>query len=339
MRIERDWRGDLVVALATVFCGFSVANQPVANAQVPAAARAAVVIVDGMVQNVFQSGDQDLVQILVQRSELPRLDAIGSTSYPAPGQLVYVHVTDQAAGRISRAPRGGSVPSVKSRITAYLSVGRDGQWEAAGADWFTDDRGSRSASAADSLRAGLGASDLGVRCQRVSIGRDIGLKVTNVSPGSPAAKAGLELGDVLTKVGRLRVESEDQLAEAYRNSRGDFWVTVRDVNSGREVPVNITAASDASRTPAGLGRMQPLGATGELAFYNGEAAVKVTAVEPGSPAQKAGLAAGLLILKSNGKAIESVKALEQAERDSRGTMDLLIVDPKTKRERTVRATL
>ena len=173
----------------------------------------------------------------------------------------------------------------------------------------------------------------------MSIGRDSGLKVTSVTPGRPAAKAGIELGDVLTQVGRLRVESEDQLAEAYRNSRGDFWVTVRDVNSGRDVPVNITAASNApSNTPV-RGRMQPLGASGELAFYNGEAAVKLIAVKPGSPAQKAGLAVGLLILKANGKAIESTKDLEQAERDSRGTMELLIVDPKTKRERTVRATL
>jgi membrane-associated protease RseP (regulator of RpoE activity) len=337
MSIQRNWHLDLVVIIATVFCGLSFETPPVANAQVPAAASTAAAVVDGVVQNVFQSGDQDLVQILVQRSELPSLDAAGATSYPAPGELVYVHVTDQGSGRFSRTTRGQGVPSVRSRITAYLSTGRGGQWEAAGADWYTDDQGPRPASSIDSPRATTAA--LGVQCQRVSIGRDIGLKVTNVTPGSPAAKAGIELGDVLTKVGRLRVESEEQLAEAYENRRGDFWVTVRDVNSGRDVPVNISAASKASGNAPTLGRMQPLGATGELAFYNGEAAVKVTAVQPGSPAQKAGLAAGLLILKANGKAIESTKDLEQAERDSRGTMELLIVDPKTKRERTVRATL
>ena len=82
-----------------------------------------------------------------------------------------------------------------------------------------------------------------------------------------------------------------------------------------------------------------LGIETELAFYNGEAALKVTRVDPDSPAQRSGIAPGLLILKADGERLASPQALREAERESRGSLQLEVVDPRERRERRVRVEL
>ena len=188
------------------------------------------------------------------------------------------------------------------------------------------------------------APSLGVSSERVSLGRESALKVTQVDPNSPAARAGIEPGDILVKANGVALTSQDQLNAAFRQSRGDFAITVRDVRTGRDVLVDIESGvvsrdAGASATP-GLNRsMKPLGASTELAFYNGEAAVKVTSVEPDSPAQRAGIVAGLVILKANGKPITKPEQLTEAERESRGRLELQVVDPRDRREQVLQVAL
>ncbi|MCO8124465.1 PDZ domain-containing protein [Stieleria sp. TO1_6] len=312
----------------------ATATYPSAWGQDTPSVQSTDLIVDGNVENVFQSGDESLVQILVQRSEVPRLDALTDATYPAPGQFVYAHAGDARSG-LSRLGRNRALPKPNARIRAYLSVGRSGQWQASGDDWYQENPSDEIQAAGGSPQPG--AAGIGITAQRVNIGRQTALKVTGVTPGSPAANAGIETGDILVEANRVALESESQLATAYRDSRGEFSLTVRDVRTGRDVLVQVAAGSPG--TAPSNREMQPLGATTELAFYDGQAVVKVTEVTPNSPAARSGLKAGLLILKANGTLIESPKDLTAAEQASRGRMELVVVDPKEKRERTVRVSL
>jgi predicted metalloprotease with PDZ domain len=143
---------------------------------------------------------------------------------------------------------------------------------------------------------------------------------------------------VLVEANRTKLESQQQLEEIYRRSPRGIALTVRDVRSGREVDVDV-APSSSSATPGTVGRMQPLGAKTKLAFYQGNPALEITEVDRDSPAARAGLDSGLLILEANGKAVGSAEELEAAERDSQGRLNLRVVDPQSKRERTVRVSL
>jgi S1-C subfamily serine protease len=73
----------------------------------------------------------------------------------------------------------------------------------------------------------------------------------------------------------------------------------------------------------------------ELVFHNDEFAVKVTEVNVGSPAARAGLRPGILILEANGKPVLHPNELNDALRSSGKTCRLTIVDPGTGRKNTV----
>ena len=60
---------------------------------------------------------------------------------------------------------------------------------------------------------------------------------------------------------------------------------------------------------------------------------------PGSAAQQAGITTGLLITEANGKPVKSPEELQAAERESRGRLELKLIDPKERREQTVRVEL
>ncbi|KAA5543157.1 PDZ domain-containing protein [Roseiconus nitratireducens] len=339
MPLPSSWIPRSAAAAAVICFTGPLTCPPDAIAQ-ETTSRTTALVVDGNVANVFRSDDQYLVQILVQRSEIPSLESISDAPYPAPGQYVYAHVGPDRSllGRLTQNAAVESVPKPKTRIRARLAIGRDGQWEAAGGDWFQEnpspgsDTPTGSTASAEQLVGGLG-----VTTERAFVSGQPALKVVKVQPNSPAAKAGVEPGDVLVEANRNPLRSEAELAEAFRNRRGSFSLTVRDVRSGRDVLVPIDAEAPANSNPDG--RMQPLGATTELAFYSGNAAVKVTAVAPGSPAQRSGLTPGLLILTANGRPIESPKALAEAEQESRGQLTLEVVDPKDRRQRTLRVSL
>lgn len=329
------------IALLSLAWSFMPATMlPAALGQGSRSMQSTALIVDGNVENVYQSGNEHLIQILVQRSEVPRLDALADANYPAPGQYIYAHVSEtrDRAGRLSG---DHAMPQVKSRVRAYLAVGQSGRWQTSGDDWFEENP-------SDDSPAGGGTPQpidqgIGISAQRVTVGDQIVLKVVRVTPDSPAADSGIEPGDILVEANRVPLESESQLADAYRESRGEFSLTVRDVRTGRDVPIKVATRSpnaSSGSMPSNRG-MQALGATTELAFLSGEAVVKVTEVKPDSPAARSGLQAGLLILNADGKSIQSPADLTAAEQASKGRMELIVVDPKDKEksERKLRVSL
>jgi hypothetical protein len=335
-----------------VLAMFAVAllTSDVATGQAPASQTDpnVALVVDGVVEKVYRDGDQCLVQILVRSSEASHLGTVAGARYPAPGECVYAHVDLQNAGfdRVIRRSDSKRLPDPQSRIRAFLTVGANGRWQAGGRDWFDENVGPDRSAGRDrwpldrarrDRDAGPETALLGVDTQRVVVGKGNGLKVVRVRPHSAGEKAGFEPGDILVAVDGSGLSSQQQLEEAFRISVGKLTVTVRDIRTDREVLVEVDARGGAVLRPNGIAK--PLGIETEVAFYDGEAVLKVTLVDPDSPAQRSGIVPGLLILKAGGKPLASPKALREAERQSRGSLQLEVVDPRERRERRVRVDL
>lgn len=309
--------------------------------QVESARRDVDLVVDGLVQGVFRNETQRVVQILVQRSDAPGLTRAGGR-FPAPGEYVYVHLGDPSenVGRRPRRSTASNLPQASVRLRAFLKIDQQGQWTAAGSRWFEENPG-QIVERPEDLPTGRSDRSLGVTAERVALGGGSGLKVVRVAPNSPAANAGVEPGDILVKANGEAISSPRQLAAAYRQQYQDFALTVRDVRTGREVlvPIEPADAPQGRPTAPAARAVRPLGAETELAFYDGKAALKVTNVAPNSPAQRAGIAVGMLILKADGQPTAEPEQLREVERASRGLLELQVVDPSDRRERTVRVTL
>ena len=119
-----------------------------------------------------------------------------------------------------------------------------------------------------------------------------------MAPGSPAEKAGIEPGDVIVEADGAPITSPDQLLSAVRKSGPNLDLTVRDSRTGKDTPVKVPmgGASPPATVPTGPATPQAeagnsqLGIVTELALHDDEFAVKVTEVEAGSPAARAGSA-------------------------------------------------
>jgi S1-C subfamily serine protease len=190
---------------------------------------------------------------------------------------------------------------------------------------------------------------LGLTAEPVSLGQRTAVKVVRVEAGGPAAAAGLEPGDVIVAANGAAVTGLEQLASAARKSGPTLVLTVRDVRSGKDTPVNVAIGGPeptapqpqpAPTAPAEPGKGSPgLGAVTELAFYNTDFAVKVTEVEQGSPADRAGLRAGDLIVQANGKPVLHPNDLAALVRATTGALKLTVVKHETGQKGDVEVTL
>jgi S1-C subfamily serine protease len=188
---------------------------------------------------------------------------------------------------------------------------------------------------------------LGIAAETVTVGQRTALKVTRVTPDSPAAKAGIEQGDILVAANGAAITGAEVLATALRKSGPSLTLTVRDVRTGRETDVQV-AFGDATRPATEVAKQteppvvpsekRKLGVVTELSFYDTEAAVKVTEVQPDSPGARAGLQPGTLILAANGKLMLHPNDLMEVARSS-DTLKLMVVDPRTGMKSTVEVKL
>lgn len=72
-------------------------------------------------------------------------------------------------------------------------------------------------------------------------GRDKGVLITNVMPGSPAAKAGIQAGDIIVKFGDVDAISPAQMMQLISNTKPNVKVNVLIKRLGKMItlPVNI----------------------------------------------------------------------------------------------------
>lgn len=191
------------------------------------------------------------------------------------------------------------------------------------------------------------SKSLGISAEPVTVGKRTGMKVIRVEPGSPAQKAGIELGDVIVAANGVPVTGVEVLSAILKKSGASLTVTVRDTRTGRDVPVEVKVGSpDAgaqvpipadTQIQAGAGRK--LGAVTELVFYDVNPAVKVTKVEPGGPAARAGIEPGNIIIEANGTPVLHPKTLDELVRKSPTVLKLQVVDPSTNKKSLVAVNL
>ena len=168
-----------------------------------------------------------------------------------------------------------------------------------------------------------------------------GVLVDQVETGSPAARAELRQGDVITAFGGKTIKDPRDLALAVadRHAGDKVDMTVWRDGHDRTIPVVIEAqknehvasnATPAAAAPVGLA-LAPLNQATRQQFGVDDAVkgVVVAQVRPGSPADESGMQSGDVIVKVGSQAVSSpadvVAKIHAAEHDKKAALPLLVL--------------
>jgi len=184
---------------------------------------------------------------------------------------------------------------------------------------------------------------LGVQVQRVTpelaksfgLDRERGALVADVMPDTPAARAGIERGDIIVEFNGRKIEEMTDLPRVVANTPPGTEVPVKLLRKGQERVVQVTIAEMQEERMAAAGGTleESLGMTvqeltPEIARSLGVSETKgvvVTNVEDGSPADEAGVRRGDVILEVNQRKIETLKDYRAAIGRMSGTDSLLLL--------------
>jgi serine protease Do len=155
---------------------------------------------------------------------------------------------------------------------------------------------------------------------------------------SPAAKAGIAAGDVITAVNGTPVKDARDLARTVGMMAPDTAIKLDVIRQGEPKTVSVTLAqmpNEQQQASADTGGAQPTRGVPHLGLQvapasevqgAGSRGVVVTAVDPDGPAAEQGFEAGNVILDVGGKPVANVgevrNALQQAQ--AQGKHDVLI---------------
>jgi serine protease Do len=167
-----------------------------------------------------------------------------------------------------------------------------------------------------------------------------GVEVTSVTPGEPADRAGLQLGDVILSINDEPVNSVPELqARVARFQPGDR-VRVGFVRYGRSMTATVQLGEferpepaarvqppPASSNPLGFS-VAPLPSNLRTGALRGDDIPVVTSVDRLGPAEGSGLGRGHVIRRFNGREIRSIRDLERAAASVRSgqVVSLIVVN-------------
>ncbi|HVV17252.1 MAG TPA: trypsin-like peptidase domain-containing protein [Polyangia bacterium] len=167
-------------------------------------------------------------------------------------------------------------------------------------------------------------------------GLKAGALVSAVTPGSPAAQAGIQPGDVIVEIGGERIETGDEVVARVSEHKIGDTLSVSLMRGGKERTVSVKVGEFpnpalTAMTERRIGvALQTL--TPELADSLGlEPAVRgavVTDVEAKSPAEHAGLVPGDVILEVDRKPVATADEAAQALRAGGGAHLLRVTSAK-----------
>jgi serine protease Do len=172
-----------------------------------------------------------------------------------------------------------------------------------------------------------------------------GVAVTDVFPNTPAAKAGLQSGDVIVEYAGVAISSPSELqliVERSELGRPHTLVIVRD---GKRMNLQFTPEALPSEFGAAAGsngnspskpestevdklgmEVSSLDATvAEQLGMQGIEGVVITNVQSGSPADRAGLASGMVITQVNRHAVKSLDEFTAAVKKAESSDGLLLL--------------
>ncbi len=187
---------------------------------------------------------------------------------------------------------------------------------------------------------------LGVQIQPVTAGiaDSLGLKkaqgaiVDEPQKDSPAAKAGIQSGDVITAVDGNQVKDARELARTIGMMPPDTQVKLDILRNGQQKTVSVTLAqmptdqhvasarSDNEQTESGVPHLGLQVAPASEVAGAGDKGVVVIAVDPDGPAAEQGLEAGNVILDVAGKPVANGRDVRNAlvAAKQRGKRDVLM---------------
>ncbi len=179
-----------------------------------------------------------------------------------------------------------------------------------------------------------------------------GVVIDSVFSGSPAEKSGIRRGDVIVKFNGQDILNQNQFSVAVATLRHDQSVPVEVVRDGKHVTLTTTLADrDAflasadprtqrgnARPPAGgdletWAGMDLTAFTDDLAQQSGLDhidGIYVTRTYPGSPADRASISPGTVILQVNNQAVKSIDDLRRVAKELRGSsarIPLIVQEP------------
>jgi len=155
----------------------------------------------------------------------------------------------------------------------------------------------------------------------------MGAVVTQVEPDSPGAKAGLQIGDVISEIDGHQVNDSGELQVTVGQKKPGTTISLKVLRDGKTltVPVSLeelgSRSDDGDRKPGegsgkmrwglGLGNLTPE-VRDQLQTPQDIHGAVVEQVQPGSPADNAGLQQGDIILEVNRHKVQSSGDVQQA---------------------------
>ncbi|MBZ4415923.1 trypsin-like peptidase domain-containing protein [Myxococcus sp. RHSTA-1-4] len=168
-----------------------------------------------------------------------------------------------------------------------------------------------------------------------------GAIITQVNPGSPAAKGGLKADDVVTAIDGRPVTSSSELTRTVALKRPGSTSTLTVFREGKKQDVKVTlgtrpdlegvaskrpSATDEQESSRRVGvSLQNLDArTAQQAGFTERQGALITDVVPGSPADRAQLEPGMLVVEANRKPVNSADELARVIRSAKSGTTLLL---------------
>jgi serine protease Do len=166
-----------------------------------------------------------------------------------------------------------------------------------------------------------------------------GALIASVTPDSPASRAGLKEGDVVTAVNGQQVESGSDLQvivsedapgskiqlDVMRNGHSEqVDLTVGEYHKDQEVAANTNDESGHARLGIAISDLTP-DVRQQLNLPSDVKGVAVAQVQPGSPAEDAGLTGGDVILEINRKPVTSAEQFRSDVSQAPAGKDMLLL--------------
>jgi serine protease Do len=164
--------------------------------------------------------------------------------------------------------------------------------------------------------------------------------VTQVEPDSPGAKAGLQIGDVITEIDGQKVSDAGELQVLVGQKQPGSKIMLKVLRDGKSMTITVTLEELGKRTEEGsdesgrgegkmhwgigLGDLTPE-LRDQIQAPNGIHGAVIEEVKPGSSADNAGLQQGDIILEVNRHKVQSASDVQQALANVKKGEDALLL--------------
>jgi PDZ domain len=245
------WPVRLPLALALAFSALSTTS---ARAEMPPQLKEqATLFVEGVVRQTFRSVRATRIDYLFEiQVRSARAGGSPETPFegtlPKPGDLVYALAFQRRrdAPRVPGPVGYLTLPAEQDLIRAYLYPRSGGGWQLAyplGFERLGRGEGGPGPEPTDFRPVpdpgAVPPRRIGVVLLPVALGKGSGLQVTEVTPGGPARRAGLEPGDLILEADHVPTRTLADLTDQIARAGSTLHLLIRNVRTGQIQPLEV----------------------------------------------------------------------------------------------------